>query len=314
MEDKNPPTKPRVVCCIGDIHGYITKLQNLWSNLESCIDPSDFSTALIIFLGDYCDRGPDTHKVLNFLISLPLKYPKQTHVYLCGNHDFAFGAFLGVLPNPIDGSEFKETWKEYEMNEEREGWYKGDNFENMHLQGRRWAGNHTVKFNTIKGIEYKGSIYDAAPTFESYGVPHGSADLMKAVPDEHKKFLADLVWIHEEDDVCIKTDEGIKSCKLIAVHAGLEKNKDVEEQIKTLKAKDTRISKVEALSGRKNVWEIPQELTRTPTIVVSGHHGKFHIEGLRLVIDEGGGLEGNPVAAVVLPSMEVVRDTDHLVK
>ena len=124
MEDKNPPTKPRVVCCIGDIHGYITKLQNLWSNLESCIDPSDFSTALIIFLGDYCDRGPDTHKVLNFLISLPSKYPKQTHVYLCGNHDFAFGAFLGLLPSPVDGSEFKETWKEYEMNEEREGGIK----------------------------------------------------------------------------------------------------------------------------------------------------------------------------------------------
>ncbi|XP_016513910.1 tyrosine-protein phosphatase RLPH2 [Nicotiana tabacum] len=308
MEDKNPPTKPRVVCCIGDIHGYITKLQNLWSNLESCIDPSDFSTALIIFLGDYCDRGPDTPKVLNFLISLPLKYPKQTHVYLCGNHEFAFGAFLGVLPSPNDGSEFKETWKEYEMNEEREGWYKGEGFENMHLQGRRRAGNHT------KGIECKGSIYDAAPTFESYGVPHGSADLMKAVPDEHKKFLADLVWIHEEDDVCIKNEEGIKSCKLIAVHAGLEKNKVVEEQIKTLKAKDTRISKVEPLSGRKNVWEIPQELSKTPTIVVSGHHGKFHIEGLRLVIDEGGGLEDNPVAAVVLPSMKVVRDTDRLVK
>lgn len=25
-----------------------------------------------------------------------------------------------------------------------------------------------------------------------------SADLVKAVPDEHKKFLANLVWVHEE--------------------------------------------------------------------------------------------------------------------
>jgi hypothetical protein len=45
---------------------------------------------------------------------------------------------------------------------------------------------------------------------------------------------------------------------LIAVHAGLERDKGVQEQLKYLKAKDTRISKVEALSGRKNVWEIPQ--------------------------------------------------------
>ena len=51
-----------------------------------------------------------------------------------------------------------------------------------------------------------------------------------------------------------------------------------------------------------------QELTET--IVVSGHHGKLHVEGLRLIIDEGGGLESNPVAAIVLPSMKLVRDTE----
>lgn len=57
-----------------------------------------------------------------------------------------------------------------------------------------------------------------------------------------------------------------------------------------------------------------QELTEKPTIVVSGHHGKLHVEGLRLIIDEGGGLENNPVAAIVLPSMKLVRDTDDLTK
>lgn len=44
--------------------------------------------------------------------------------------------------------------------------------------------------------------------------------------------------------------------------------------------------------------------------MVSGHHGKLHIEGLRLIIDEGGGLEHKPIAALVLPSMKMVRDTD----
>lgn len=51
-----------------------------------------------------------------------------------------------------------------------------------------------------------------------------------------------------------------------------------------------------------------------PTIIVSGHHGKLHIDGLRLIIDEGGGLPNNPVAAVVLPSKKIVRDTDNVVK
>lgn len=61
------------------------------------------------------------------------------------------------------------------MNEEREGWFKGEGYEGMHVQGRRWGGFIKERFNVQKGMEYKGSIYDAGPTFESYGVPHGSA-------------------------------------------------------------------------------------------------------------------------------------------
>lgn len=51
---------------------------------------------------------------------------------------------------------------------------------------------------------------------------------------------------------------------------------------------------------------------KTPTIVVSGHHGKLHVDGLRLIIDEGGGYEEKPIAAIVLPSKTIVRDTDKL--
>lgn len=61
-----------------------------------------------------------------------------------------------------------------------------------------------------------------------------------------------------QDDVCIQTEEGIKHCKLIAVHAGLERDEAVDEQLKTLKAKDTRVPKVGPLSGRASVWEIPK--------------------------------------------------------
>ncbi|KAK7278631.1 hypothetical protein RJT34_23665 [Clitoria ternatea] len=119
-------TKPRVVICVGDIHGFFDKLQNLWSNLESTIHPSEFETATVIFLGDYCDRGPATRHVIDFFIGLPPRYPRQKHVFISGNHDFAFAAFLRLLPPPPDGSPFSEGWKEYEASEDREGWYKGD--------------------------------------------------------------------------------------------------------------------------------------------------------------------------------------------
>ncbi|CAN8259887.1 unnamed protein product [Cochlearia groenlandica] len=304
--------KPRTVICVGDIHGYISKLNSLWLNLKSAINPSDFESSLVIFLGDYCDRGPETRKVVDFLISLPEKHPDQTHVFLAGNHDFAFSGFLGLLPRPQNGSDLKDTWNEYEESEEREGWYRGQGYEDMHLQGRRWAGKIKAKFNSAKGMDYKGSIYDAGSTFESYGVAHGSSDLMNAVPESHKKFLSNMVWVHEEDDVCIETEEGLKHCKLIAVHAGLEKGMSVEEQLKLLRGKDTSISKLPHLSGRKSVWDIPQELDDKQTVVVSGHHGKLHIDGFRLIIDEGGGYPDKPVAAMVLPSMKIIRDTDNV--
>ncbi|XP_030453806.1 tyrosine-protein phosphatase RLPH2-like [Syzygium oleosum] len=301
---------PRTVICVGDVHGYFTKLRALWANLEASIPPRDFRAALVIFLGDYCDRGPDTRRVIDFFLSLPAAYPGQTHVFLAGNHDFAFAAFVGAVPG--DAGAFREAWKVYESYEESEGWYRGEGYEEMHLQGRRWAGKIKARFNEAKGTEYRGSIFDAAPTFESYGVAHGSADLVKAVPEEHKKFLADMVLVHEEDDVCITTPDGTKHCRLIAVHAGLEKGKDVGEQLRLLKAKDTRVAKIEAIAGRKNVWDIPEELIEPSTIVVSGHHGKLHIQGLRLIIDEGGGYPDKPVAAVVLPSLKIIRDTDVL--
>ncbi|CAN8270674.1 unnamed protein product [Cochlearia groenlandica] len=308
MESQNP----RTVICVGDIHGNISMLNNLWLNLQSSVQQSDFNSALVIFLGDYCDRGPDTRKVIDFLISLPEKHPNQTHVFLAGNHDFAFAGFLGLLPRPLDGSRFSNTWKEYSKSEEREGWYKGEKFEDMHLQSRRWAGTIKEQFDySSYGVLYNGSIYDAASTFESYGVPHGSPNLMNVVPESHKKFLTNMVWIHEEEDVCIETMKGLKHCRLIAVHAGLEKGREVNEQIQLLKDKDTSIPRIQPLTGRKTVWDIPKELDDNQTVVVSGHHGKLHIDGLRLIIDESGGFSDKPLAAIVLPSLKIIRDTDN---
>lgn len=294
--------------CIGDIHGFHDKLQRLWSNLHRFIGSPAFERATVIFLGDYCDRGPNTSKVVDFLVSLPSRYPSQKHVFLCGNHDFAFAAFLNILPPP-HASSFSDTWKAFEGNEEREGWWAGEGSEEMHIQGRRWAGNIRDRFNVKKGVEYQGSIYDARPTFESYGVPHGHIDLMKVVPEEHKKFLQDLVWVHEEGEVDTGDPE-IGCTKLVAVHAGLEKTHNVEEQLKVLYNKDVTLPRVEALSGRKNVWDIPLELSEKKVLLVSGHHGTLHVDKFRFIIDECGGLEHLPIAAIVFPSGAIIRDTD----
>lgn len=306
-----PSAPPRTVICVGDVHGYITKLESLWSNLQAALPADAFATALVIFLGDYNDRGPHTRRVLDFLLALPTRYPAQRHVFLCGNHDLAFAAFVGALPPPPDGSPFSATWDKYIHNEEHEGWFRGPGFEGMHVQGRRWGGVIKERWNPKKGLPYKGSIYDAQPTFESYGVAHGSPDLAKAVPEEHKRFLHDLVWIHEEENVPIDMDGGQIICNLIAVHAGLERTIDLNEQLRVLRTRDTRVPKVQMLSGRQDVWDTPKGLAGKQTIIVSGHHGKLHIDGLRFIIDEGGGYEDKPIAAIVFPSKTLIRSTEE---
>jgi serine/threonine protein phosphatase 1 len=76
---------------IGDIHGCYDLVRRLYDKIvvriEAGIDPVYGGT--IVFLGDYIDRGPDTPKVLDFLMGLedvngdlPIK-----HIMLQGNHD-----------------------------------------------------------------------------------------------------------------------------------------------------------------------------------------------------------------------------------
>jgi len=68
---------------------------------------------------------------------------------------------------------------------------------------------------------------------------------------------------------------------------------------------------VEAWTEMLISWtSVFQDLTGKQTIIVSGHHGKLHIDGLRFIIDEGGGYEDKPIAAIVFPSKTLIRSTD----
>lgn len=75
---------------IGDIHGCSKALMGLLEVLAPASDD------LLIFLGDYVDRGPDSKGVLNRL--LQLQQECQT-VFLLGNHEIMFrGAIQGLNP------------------------------------------------------------------------------------------------------------------------------------------------------------------------------------------------------------------------
>jgi serine/threonine protein phosphatase 1 len=67
---------------IGDIHGCLAPLTQLWQVIEP--QPED----RIIFMGDYVDRGPDSKGVIDFLIDLQRQEFDIT--FLSGNHEEKF--------------------------------------------------------------------------------------------------------------------------------------------------------------------------------------------------------------------------------
>lgn len=75
---------------IGDIHGCSKALKSLLDTLAPT------ASDLLIFLGDYVDRGPDSKGVIEIL--LDLRQTCQT-VFLLGNHEIMFrGAIKGLDP------------------------------------------------------------------------------------------------------------------------------------------------------------------------------------------------------------------------
>lgn len=71
---------------VGDIHGEREKLDALLAQLP--LRPGD----RFVFMGDYVDRGPDSHGVVERLLALSAVYPC---VFLLGNHESMMLDFLG---------------------------------------------------------------------------------------------------------------------------------------------------------------------------------------------------------------------------
>lgn len=72
---------------IGDIHGEITLLKELYQKIQDHISMTDdpFGNT-IVFLGDYIDRGEDNKGVMDFLMSLK-DTDNTKHIFLKGNHE-----------------------------------------------------------------------------------------------------------------------------------------------------------------------------------------------------------------------------------
>ncbi len=76
------------VLAVGDIHGMYEKLIKLMEIIQ--FDPEE---DLLVFLGDYIDRGPDSVKCLRYVYDLQRTCPDSV-VCLLGNHEVMMSSYL----------------------------------------------------------------------------------------------------------------------------------------------------------------------------------------------------------------------------
>ena len=94
-----------VVWAVGDIHGRLDLLEPLVEAIAADLHTSAATRKVVVFLGDYIDRGPDSRGVLRLLAGLSVAQGVEWR-FLKGNHE---QAMLGFLDDPSAGPK----WCEY---------------------------------------------------------------------------------------------------------------------------------------------------------------------------------------------------------
>jgi serine/threonine protein phosphatase 1 len=165
------------------------------------------------------------------------------------------------------------------------------------------AGNHDLAVAGALGLVHAPpacnwpkrwlAAYDCGSTFASYGVPFGDLRALgRAMPREHKQFLAGLPWAIEHPQYLI-------------VHAGLVPDMPLAEQLTILRRRD--------FSMNRPPWLCDPALARSavprdcPLTMVSGHVrvSRVTFTDRRVLLDTTGGMAGD-LSAVLLPEGKVV--------
>lgn len=91
-EHEYPPAPDgTVIYVIGDIHGRVDLLQILGAHIDRDADKERPKEIIEIYLGDYIDRGPNSSKVIDWLLK---RQQDRNVLFLRGNHELVLEEFL----------------------------------------------------------------------------------------------------------------------------------------------------------------------------------------------------------------------------
>jgi serine/threonine protein phosphatase 1 len=166
------PEQGTRIYAIGDIHGYPDALKTMLAKIHADIKAKSPQTAVIVFLGDYVDRGPDSKGALDCLVDEKNREGQDgiKRVFLTGNHDLAFSGFIK--------NKVRASFSPYTIVALQNGL-----METLDSYGVSCRLTRTSSANSLR---FQSSNYLVNPP----DLEAARGALLETMPDSHKQFLA----------------------------------------------------------------------------------------------------------------------------
>lgn len=168
------------VAAVGDVHGRLDLVEALWTRIDALSRLSAARTRILVFIGDYVDRGNQSRELIDRLLQ---GFTGFETVFLKGNHD---DTLLQFLVDPMVG----EAWRNFG------GLETLHSYGITHAQDKPWAQTRSefaaalprAHLEFFKNLKLHFTVGD-------YLFVH--AGLRPRVPLEQQS-ETDLMWIREE--------------------------------------------------------------------------------------------------------------------
>lgn len=175
-----------LVYAVGDVHGRADLLEKMHAAiLKDSIDvPAE--RKVVVYLGDYVDRGPHSKKVVDILLDRPLKGFERVH--LMGNHE----AFLMEFLNDVEAGP---------------GWFFNGGLATLASYGVKIGKNDELSYEVLQRVqdEFREKVSEAHLDFYrtlEFSRTEGDfffvhAGIRPGVPLDNQTD-EDMLWIREE--------------------------------------------------------------------------------------------------------------------
>lgn len=168
------------VAAIGDVHGRLDLVDQLWPMIDAASRRSAARTRMLIFIGDYVDRGLQSAQLVERLLQ---GFPGFTTVFLKGNHD---ETLLQFLADPAIGDVWRnfgglETLRSYGVS---------------HAAGKSWAQTRS-EFLTVFPRSHE-AFFKNLQLYKAVGdylFVHAGVKPRVPLAEQREQ---DLLWIRDE--------------------------------------------------------------------------------------------------------------------